>query len=438
MKRKFKSLTLLFLLAGTQLAVNADYRVTPQEAGCEYLAYPVNNQNAPKLTPAPKGYLPFHIEHYGRHGSRWLTDEGAYRRPMETLQKASAAGKLTPLGEELLSKITAIQKSSVGRTGELTPLGHRQHREIAQRIYKNFPQIFTPGTRLDARSTVVVRCILSMAEEMAELERLAPGLQTTMDASYSSYRILDPNLVNNCVKHLTHKVRPTVDEFERKHTDYTEFMKRIFNDPVYAQANVDASKLFGDLFLVGVNNQSHDDQPSIMNVFSDKEIQNKWKCNNAWWYAFTDNTPLTDHRPPYWLRILVEDMIAGADSAMVSKQKSVNMRFGHEAELVGLAVLMEFNGGNISLNSLDDVAENWQAYKYYPMASNLQFVFYRPEKKPQYDPEEVLVKVLLNEKEAKVDPLTPVSGPYYKWSDFRKYYRNKLDSSPYDIEVFKD
>ena len=24
------------------------------------------------LTPAPKGYEPFYLTHYGRHGSRWL------------------------------------------------------------------------------------------------------------------------------------------------------------------------------------------------------------------------------------------------------------------------------------------------------------------------------------------------------------------------------
>ena len=26
--------------------------------------------DAPALTPAPKGYTPFYISHYGRHGSR--------------------------------------------------------------------------------------------------------------------------------------------------------------------------------------------------------------------------------------------------------------------------------------------------------------------------------------------------------------------------------
>ena len=36
-----------------------------------YYAYPYPEKQLPKLTPAPKGYEPFHLEHYGRHGSRW-------------------------------------------------------------------------------------------------------------------------------------------------------------------------------------------------------------------------------------------------------------------------------------------------------------------------------------------------------------------------------
>ena len=31
-----------------------------------------------KLTPAPKGYKPFYISHYGRHGSRYAWTSRAY------------------------------------------------------------------------------------------------------------------------------------------------------------------------------------------------------------------------------------------------------------------------------------------------------------------------------------------------------------------------
>ena len=39
------------------------------KAGGVYYAYPVSTV---EQTPAPKGYEPFYVSHYGRHGSRYL------------------------------------------------------------------------------------------------------------------------------------------------------------------------------------------------------------------------------------------------------------------------------------------------------------------------------------------------------------------------------
>ncbi len=55
----------------------------------------------PSGTPAPEGYVPFHMEHYSRHGSsRWLIGEGDYTKPVEKLEAAERNGKLTSLGGE--------------------------------------------------------------------------------------------------------------------------------------------------------------------------------------------------------------------------------------------------------------------------------------------------------------------------------------------------
>ena len=54
---------------------------------------------------------------------------------------------------------------------------------------------------------------------------------------------------------------------------------------------------------------------------------------------------------------------------------------------------------------------------------NIQFIFYKPKKGKG----DILMKVLLNENEARL-PLTPVSGPYYRWTDFRDYFTKKLAS----------
>ena len=56
------------------------------------------------------------------------------------------------------------------------------------------------------------------------------------------------------------------------------------------------------------------------------------------------------------------------------------------------------------------------------MASNIQLVFYRPTTGAQGD---ILVKALLNEKEVTL-PVPTDQYPYYKWTELRKYYLEKI------------
>jgi hypothetical protein len=57
------------------------------------------------------------------------------------------------------------------------------------------------------------------------------------------------------------------------------------------------------------------------------------------------------------------------------------------------------------------------------MGGNIQMVHYR--RNPQDN--DVLVKVLLNEREAEL-PVPTDCAPYYHWRDVREYYLKKLDA----------
>ena len=85
--------------------------------GSNYTAYPTPTE---KLTPAPKGYEPFYLTNYARHGSRWLCGDWQYQDVMKPLQAAREKGKLTAEGEQLLSAVEEFYKGAKGRIGELT------------------------------------------------------------------------------------------------------------------------------------------------------------------------------------------------------------------------------------------------------------------------------------------------------------------------------
>lgn len=62
----FAFLSAFAVVAQTNLQEIQD---NPAKAGGVYYAYPVKET---KNTPPPKGYKPFYISHFGRHGSRYL------------------------------------------------------------------------------------------------------------------------------------------------------------------------------------------------------------------------------------------------------------------------------------------------------------------------------------------------------------------------------
>lgn len=177
----------LLLLASLTLAMPLTAQ-TPQEdfkrditlSGSNYVAYRGPQK---QLTAAPKGYKPFYLSHYGRHGSRYMIGKKAYDVPYFSLLKAKQEGKLTAKGEETLAKVKMIREEAKGRDGELTPLGALQHQGITRRMMERFPEIFAGNTNIEARSTLVIRCILSMENGLQQMLRINPKLHIFHDAS---------------------------------------------------------------------------------------------------------------------------------------------------------------------------------------------------------------------------------------------------------------
>lgn len=391
----------------------------PFKSASNYYAYP--DSCLPDLIPAPSGYYPFHIEHYGRHGSRWLLSSEQYGAPVEELQKAERNGFLTQRGKEVLSQLREIYEASENRTGELTDLGAWQHRRIARRMIRNFPEVFAGNAIIDAKSTNVIRCILSMANELMELKAVNPELDIRLDASehemfYMNGTLFDPE-ASYCIK----QADSLLIDFQARHQVYGHFLQMLFTDMKFVSDSIDAVRLFDNLFDVAANVQSHTNQQSLYDLFTNEELYNQWMCDNAKWYLRSGNTPMTQHRPPYNQRQLLRNIIESADTAIVSIRPGANLRFGHESVVLPLTVLMELNSSDVSVSDLDDLAEVWRNYDIFPMACNIQMIFYRSTSSP-----DILVKVLLNETEADL-PVESEMKPFYKWTDVRAYYMKKLD-----------
>jgi hypothetical protein len=388
-------------------------------AGSNYLDYDRQLPTTP-LTPTPKGYEPYYMSHYGRHGSRWLIGEGDYRHPLTTLREARDEGKLTAIGLETLKKLEDFYPTTVKRLGDLTTVGERQHHGIGRRMVEHFPELFKrKNLPIDARSTVVIRCILSMVAECEELMAANPTARIHNDVSESLQYYLNQPWEGR-VRDLGRRTgdRETRDA-RLRYTHPERLMKLLFNDEQYVYNNVRAGELMLQLFEVAANMQSHDTDIELLSLFTDDELYDQWRIRNVGWYLDYAAAPQAGGVMPFSQLNLLKNIIETADTVT---QPQATLRFGHEVCVMPLACLLELDNCGAQVENLDTLDRVWRNYRIFPMGCNIQLVFYRPKKGKQGD---ILVKALLNERETTL-PVTPVQWPYYRWQDLHQYYLEKI------------
>ena len=81
-------------------------RENPAYASCNYHIYP--DSIDAQLTPAPKGKKPFYISHYGRHGSRYISNRSGFDEPFMMMMHADSLDELTPTGQRVLEVMKQI------------------------------------------------------------------------------------------------------------------------------------------------------------------------------------------------------------------------------------------------------------------------------------------------------------------------------------------
>ncbi|MCM1293918.1 MAG: histidine phosphatase family protein, partial [Bacteroides sp.] len=230
MKKLLIGLFAFTCIAGFAQKARQEVAENPAKAGGVYYAYPVTES---ANTPAPKGYTPFYVSHYGRHGSRYLIDDKDYVGAIKVIEKAHEAGKLTPEGEKVYSNLMKVWEEAEGRGGELTPLGARQHHDIAQRMYRAYPQVFADDAEVTAASTQVMRCAHSMFNFIEGLKELNPGLVIPKESNARNMIYLchsePPSWAFNDNKGRL-QWKPEYDTWRKGKVNPARLMSALFND----------------------------------------------------------------------------------------------------------------------------------------------------------------------------------------------------------------
>lgn len=407
------------LLPGLALAQTTREEVTSDlnKAGGVYRAYPV----APaRVSAPPKGYEPFYISHYGRHGSRYLIADNDYRQVLALMRKASQAHALTPLGEDALRRVELVWAEAQGHGGDLTPLGWRQHQDIARRMCEHYPQVFKAGGRVSARSTVVLRCAMSMAAFCDGLKGCFPKLQVYMEASNKYMAYLNyHSKESSAFAAPDGPWREQYRKFEASHVDGWRLARALFSDSDFIVKQVNPRALAWGFYWLAADAQNTEGRVSFFDLFTPDELFDLWQTFNYRFYVADGNYAgnrgmALDNAKP-----LLRNIIASADSAIAGRGDVATLRFGHDGNLIPLAGLMRLKDCYASVEKPDSFYKYFSDFKIAPMAGNIQLVFYKNRQG------QVIVKFMLNEQETSI-PVPTAMAPFYRWSDVKRYYETQV------------
>ncbi len=432
MKKTF-CLTVLLLLAGVCALSQeqSDYSVYPNPALAEKIAAnpayaslnacPYDCAVVPGPdTRAPRGYKPFYISHYGRHGSRSGWDGHRYESLIATLQAAKEEGVLSERGDSLLSETITVQEAFAGMEGRLTPRGQREHRSIADRMYSRFARVFRRGNRqVRALSSQVPRCLVSMASFTNQLERRNPKLKISLDCGEKIQKMIS----NDATDRIEAEREVMMDSLRNAMcADWASAVLPLFTDSTAAARLVPDFRHFASrVFSVARTSRSFD-VPFNMNRYLPLDVIYAWMdyYNMRMYLGHCNSLPFGDERMETCAP-LAKDIVDRADEAILGQGPAADLRFGHDYPLLALESALGIEGVG-ERYSLAEAREHFCATVGSPFAGNVQLVFYRSRKRGA----PVLVKVLMNESEARLLDLEPFSGPYYRWEELRECLLAKI------------
>ena len=429
-KRVFTLLALLVVSASVTFAQTSREEVLADinRAGGVYYGYPTPTA---KYTPAPKGYETFYISHYGRHGSRYMLKDVQYDYPVSVLNKAHDEGKLTPLGEDVRNRVLKVYAVAKRRGGELTQKGARQHEEIATRMVHNFPELFKQkGLKIDVLSSVIPRCLMSMAAFCDGLKSYNPTLNITRDASNAKMEQIHnikpdwnptlPDEILSIVLDDNTIWKQRVIAYEKEHIDCSRLLNTLFNDKEYLRKEIDNRKFWKFLAELTRNVQCLDiEDVCLYDIFTPEELYESWRIGNFSHYAKYARYIYYPMMSSETSKIL-KAIIAQIDKDLAAGTPSVSLRFGHDTCIFAISPMMGLPGCCVASTDYDTINEEWRDYRITPMGANLQMIFYRKK-----GSDDVLVRVMHNEQEVCFD-IASKTAPYYHWEDLKHYWEENI------------
>jgi len=333
---------------------------------------------------------------------------------LDSLQAAYKRGSLTLVGSNVLEQMQKMYAMSEGNWKILSELGIAEQRGIAERMVDNYRDVFKRRRGIEAFSGLKKRCKSSMDAFVKAVKECSPKLRISKESGEQSNSIL---INEDYLPEARLWYNPRIDSMIVAARDWRDCVNELYTDS--------SSDEMESMLIARSIWQCWADAPCTgMDEFDIREWLNEDELRDmARWQDMhiCMKCLRTDHFGEARVASqypLLEDVITRADNALLNGNTAATLRFGHDSNLAPLMALMNIEGFESVYVLGDRPDPRWNSAKLMPMASNIQLVFYsHPEK------QDVLVKILFNEKEVRVCGLDSVQGPFYSWNTLKRFWR---------------
>ena len=280
-----------------------------------------------------------------------MTDDVRYVAMVSLFDSLYRYNQLTALGQDVRLRLHRVWDDARGRSGNITPLGERQHHDIAVRMYRNFPQVFHDSAVVDARSSTSLRCAMSMSYFTDGLKEQNPSLRITRRAygEYMNY-IAYTSPEGEAFSSEQAAWRKDFHAFERRMIRPARLMKSLF---LHAEnfSEKQSADVMTSLYWIAADMQNVDlcGQVSFYDLFQYDELRDFWRTVNARMYVCNAAAPLNGGVMPRCASNLLNDIVVKADAAISGGSTDADLRFGHDTHLIRLLALMQMEGAPIEL-----------------------------------------------------------------------------------------
>ena len=380
------NLTVVSILMGWAMACPVSAQTSKAEllahlelATGNYCNYPLPSGH---VTPAPEGYEPFYVSHYGRHGARYMTDDDPYKYIIGKLDTAQTRGWLTDKGQEVLLRLRRAAADAWNRDGDLTRLGALQHQGIAHRLATNYP------------------ALLMQPHDMYYL--------TPNDSIDIPQKGIDDPLYEK------------LDQFRHEKLNGRHQMALLFKDPAVVGDFVDGYQLADGLWNIASDMHCLPElELSFNDLFTVDELIDGFRVYNASWCLWEGLMP--GSRPNYYaIYPLLQNFLDEADQLIASGRRQVRLRFGHDSVVLPFAFILGVKEAIHGTDDMENLHNTFAIFRLIPMAGNVQLIFFRKQ-----GSDDILVKFLMNENETSI-PIATDCYPFYHWKDVSAHYRSIL------------